>query len=84
MVRIEYERKVGPKGQIVIPKEIRRIMGILPETKVFIGLEGKKITIKLRKKDAIEEFLNLVPENMKKRITIEDIEKHHEEELEGR
>ena len=35
MVRIEIEKRVGPKGQVVIPKEIRKIVGIMPKTKVM-------------------------------------------------
>lgn len=84
MVRIEFERRVGPKGQVVIPKEIRRTVGIMPESKVFITLENEKIVIKLGRKRAIEEFINLVPKEKRKRITIKDIKKHYEEELEER
>jgi len=43
MVGIEFERKIGPKGQVVIPKEIRKIMGITPETKIYISLENGKL-----------------------------------------
>ena len=84
MVRIEFERKIGPKGQVVIPKEIRRIVGIKPETKVYISLEDEKIVIRPGKKGSIEDFLKIVPEEKRKRITIEDIKRHYEEELEER
>lgn len=84
MVRIEFERKVGPKGQVVIPKEIRRIVGIRPESKVYISLEGERIIIRTRKEESVDEFLKIVPEERRKRITIEDIKKHYEEEMEER
>ncbi|MEM0054185.1 MAG: AbrB/MazE/SpoVT family DNA-binding domain-containing protein [Nitrososphaeria archaeon] len=84
MVRIEFERKVGPKGQVVIPKEIRRIVGIRPESKVYISLEGERIIIRTRKEGSVDEFLKIIPEERRKRITIEDIKKHYEEEMEER
>ena len=37
--------KVGPKGQIVIPKHIRDSMGIRPDDLVFIDVEDGKATM---------------------------------------
>lgn len=42
---IGFERKVGPKGQIVIPREIREALGISPKMKVTVTAEDNKIII---------------------------------------
>jgi AbrB family looped-hinge helix DNA binding protein len=81
MVRIEFERKIGPKGQVVIPKEIRRIVGIKPESKVFVSLEDEKVIIK-PKKESLKDFLNIIPPEKRKKIKIKDFDEWYEKELE--
>lgn len=81
MVRIEFERKVGPKGQVVIPKEIRRIVGIRPETKVYVSLEDEKVVIK-PKTGGLKQFLSIIPIEKRKKMKIKDFDKWYEEELE--
>jgi AbrB family looped-hinge helix DNA binding protein len=81
MVRIEFEMKVGPKGQVVIPKEIREIMGIKPYSKIFISLEDDKVVIR-PKKGSLKQFLSIIPPEKRKRIKIKDFDKWYEEELE--
>ncbi|OGI14505.1 hypothetical protein A3K63_01900 [Candidatus Micrarchaeota archaeon RBG_16_49_10] len=78
---IEFERTVGPKGQVVIPKEIRRITGIKPQSKVYIGIEDKKILIK-PKRITVEEFLSIVPPEKRLSIKKLDLDKEYEEQLE--
>ena len=48
--------KVGPKGQIVIPKEIRDEKKIFPGDEVFVELNEDGIMIEKPKKDVIAEF----------------------------
>lgn len=82
MVRnIEFERKVGPKGQIVIPQVIRKNIGIEPRSKVFVAIEDEKIVIKPKRLTA-EEFFNIVPKEKRRRISIEEIKKLEDEEYE--
>jgi AbrB family looped-hinge helix DNA binding protein len=83
MVRIEFERKVGPKGQVVIPKEIRRIVGIRPDSKVFVTLEDEKIII-TPKRVSLKEFLSILPLEKRKKIKTKDFDEWYEEELEER
>lgn len=83
MVRIEFERKVGPKGQVVIPKEIRKIVGVKPESKVFVSVEDEKIIIR-PKKGSLKEFLSIIPAEKRKKIKIKDFDEWYEKELEER
>ena len=42
----EFETIVTEKGQITIPQEIRRIMGLHPHDKVIFALDGETVTIR--------------------------------------
>jgi AbrB family looped-hinge helix DNA binding protein len=53
---MQKKMKVGPKGQIVIPKEIRDITGIKENTEVIISLNNDCIVIK-KSKPATESYL---------------------------
>ncbi len=48
--------KVGPKGQVVIPKVFRKILGIDPGSKVVMELKDDKIRIEKPKKDVAGIF----------------------------
>ncbi|MEO1062780.1 MAG: AbrB/MazE/SpoVT family DNA-binding domain-containing protein [Actinomycetota bacterium] len=39
--------RVGPKGQVVIPKELRDELGIQPGDEVDFGLEGDHVAVRL-------------------------------------
>ena len=48
--------KVGPKGQVVIPKEIRDEEKIFPGDEVFVELSEKGILIEKPKRDIVADF----------------------------
>ena len=53
---VEFRAKVGPKGQILIPKPLRDEYGIEPKGMVVLR-EGKDgITVSTPKKGVVEEF----------------------------
>ena len=43
---IEEEMKVGPKGQVVIPRAMRKALKIEPGSKVTFTLEDDKLILK--------------------------------------
>ncbi len=45
MVSIMQKVKVGPKGQIVIPKIFRENLGIVPGRDILLGYENNKLII---------------------------------------
>lgn len=54
-------RKVGPKGQVVIPEALRAQFGIVAGTQVSFDSDGEAIWI-VRQKDAaeaVQEFLSV-------------------------
>ncbi len=42
---LEEEKTVGPKGQVVIPRALRKVLKIHPGSKVVFKLEGNKVTL---------------------------------------
>lgn len=85
MARIQFERKIGPKGEVVIPKEIRRIMGISPNSKVLIGVEDGSIVIKKEGEEPVWRFMTRFAKEHGKRLSVKELnkmkEEHYQEEL---
>ncbi len=44
--------RVGPKGQVVIPRALRKALKIHPGSKVIFRLEGSKVVLRKRETDA--------------------------------
>lgn len=78
---IEEEMKVGPKGQVVIPRTMRKALKIQPGSKVIFTLKNNRLILKKSDFDAIAVF-----ERIAKQIhSNERINPHaYEEELEER
>ena len=62
MVRLKV--KVGPKGQIIIPKMLRKKYGIKENDQVFLEIRENEIAI--RGPRSIEETLNWIRERRRK------------------
>ena len=78
---LEEDRKVGPKGQVVIPRAMRKSLKIEPGSEVTFQLEDDRIVVKKRAFDAVAVF-----ERAAKQIHYnKKIDPHaYEEELEER
>ncbi len=61
MVRMELERTISEKGQVVIPEDIRRKMGLKPGSDVIFDIIDGMVVIKPKKspEEIVEEFCNL-------------------------
>ncbi len=57
VVRVRIRRRIGQKGQIVIPKDIREYVGIMPGDEVVMEVREKEVVImekyKIKPRDAI-------------------------------
>ena len=74
--------KVGPKGQVVIPRAMRKALKIEPGSKVIFTLEDDALTLKKPAFDAVAIFQKIAKEiNYNKEI---DPHAAYEEELEER
>ena len=81
MVILKTKMKIGPKGQVVIPKEMRDEKKIFPGDEVFVELNDEGISIEKPKRDIIADFERIA----KSSKSIKKIDPHaYEEELEER
>ena len=69
------EREIGEKGQVVIPKDIRKFLDLKKGKKVIFEFRGDEVI--LRSEDPrtfLDEFLN-VPKRLRRGLTMHDIKK---------
>lgn len=78
---VSIKIKVGPKGQIVIPKVLREEYNIVPGDEVIFRENNNVVVIEKAKKDIIEVFERARKSVKKKKIKfdIHGIEKEYEE-----
>lgn len=56
---------VSTKGQVVIPKSIRQLLGISPESKLIVMTDGENILMKPVVPPRVEVFNELIDESRK-------------------
>jgi len=83
VIRMKILRKIGPKGQIVIPKIVRDCIGIKPGDTVVIEVREGKIIITpgTGLREFVESFCSVVKENVAEKI---DLKRLIESETEKR
>lgn len=74
-------REIYEKGQIVIPKNLREMLGLRAGTKVVFEVEGDRIIIK-KVKNIKKEFEKIAAQG--KSISKIDLDKEYEEQIEER
>jgi AbrB family looped-hinge helix DNA binding protein len=78
---IEEEMKVGPKGQVVIPRTMRKALKIEPGSKVLFTLQDDKLTLQKPCFDGVAAFKRIAEQiNSNEKINPHE----YEEELEQR
>jgi len=74
----EEEKKVGPKGQVVIPRALRKALKIHPGSRVVFKLEDKRLILEKPMFDAVDALENIA----RKGPSISKISPHaYEEEI---
>ena len=74
--------KVGPKGQVVIPRVMRKALKIQPGSKVLFRLEDDKLILKKPDFDALAVFRKIAKQG--KSVKKIDSDVLYDEELEER
>ncbi len=73
---MRLKAKVGPKGQAVIPKEVRDILGIAPGDEVVFEVGDKEAKIRpAGRSSSVSELTEIVPrtEKLSKDIDVKKI-----------
>jgi len=71
---MEKKMKVGSKGQVVIPKEIREITGIKENTEVVVSLNNDSIIIrKLKPENYLSYYKSTYSKKLKNNVDINKI-----------
>lgn len=83
MVRVQIKRKIGPKGQIVIPKIVRDFLGLESGDEIVLEVRDKEVLIRRGVDSAkfVDDFCSLINKKLKEKV---DLEKLLEEEVEER
>ena len=76
---IREEMKVGPKGQVVIPKVFRKTLGITPGSKVIFELHGGKLLVKRSITDTVKIFSQVANSGKSVKVSPHEYEKELEE-----
>ncbi|MEK6958182.1 MAG: AbrB/MazE/SpoVT family DNA-binding domain-containing protein [archaeon] len=76
---IEVIAKVGPKGQVLIPKILRQEHGIEPSGKVVLRDSTEGILITRQKSDPVEVFRRIAFSGKKTIVNIKKYEKEFQE-----
>lgn len=69
------KRKVGLKGQVVIPKDVREHLSIKPGSKVVFEVMDDVVTLRPEQnpETIVEEYVSIVDKKLKKRVSIEAV-----------
>ena len=55
----KFEIAITSKGQIVIPKKVRKMLGIEAGTKLILEIKDKDLILKVKPKDPLKALLEL-------------------------
>jgi len=80
---VNLRRKVGQKGQIVIPKIVRESLGIRPGDEILMEIREEEVLIKasMNAEEFVENFCSVKGKKLTKKV---DLEKILDEEAEER
>ena len=69
------KRTIGPKGQVVIPKVVRKHLGVEPGSEVIFEVKENEIVIKPSRApaDIVDEYVSMVTSKLKNRIQLDQI-----------
>lgn len=79
--KMELERTISTKGQIVLPKDVRDQLGLKPGSEIVFEISGNTVIIraKTNAKNFVDELVAITPKKFKK-ITIKEIKSILEEQ----
>ena len=76
---MRFVRQMGEKGQVVIPKDIRQLLGLKFKQNVVFEINNEEVRIKTEQnpEEFLEDFLNIP--KLKRPLTLKDLKKIEDE-----
>jgi len=72
---MKFKRTVGPKGQVVIPKDVREHLSVEPRGEVVFEVREDGVLMKRSQAPAefVEEYVSIVTRKLKSKVQLEQI-----------
>jgi AbrB family looped-hinge helix DNA binding protein len=66
---------MGPKGQVVIPKDVRDFLGIKPGSEVMFEVQDEGAIVRRSKSPAhlVEEYLSILTPKLKSKVELANL-----------
>jgi AbrB family looped-hinge helix DNA binding protein len=79
---MKIRRKIGPKGQIVIPKVVRESAGIEPGDEIIMEVREKEVVIRpgVNPEEFVESFCAVTEKKLTKKINLDRLLEQEVEE----
>lgn len=78
---MKLRRKVGQKGQVVIPKDIREKLGIKPNTEVLFTKKDDRVIIEKKDKKTLSEISRELQDEITNNKDFKSSDKAYEERM---
>jgi len=72
---MSFRRRLGAKGQVVIPKDVREFMNVEPGSEIVFEVKDDTAFIKSSKppNELLDEYLSILNPKLKRKVALEEI-----------
>jgi AbrB family looped-hinge helix DNA binding protein len=72
---MNFRRKLGLKGQVVVPRDVRQHLGIRSGSEVIFEVRNEEAVLRPGKapSDVVNEYVSIISPKLKKKVRLEEI-----------
>lgn len=72
---MNFRRRLGTKGQVVVPRDVRQHLGIRSGSEVIFEVRNEEAVLKpgVVPSDVVSQYLSIISPKLKKKVQLEDI-----------